>query len=161
MQHHFSTQRLLLDLVTERDHEFILTILNSEGWLQFIGDRNVHSTEDSLTYIKRIRDTPNFFYWVVRIKDSKTPIGIVSFMKRSYLDHFDIGFALLPDFMGFGYAHEAAETVLSAAKTQYAPILATVIPQNSSSIRLLTKLGFHFEKEIDVQNLKLHVYSNA
>lgn len=161
MQDHFSTQRLLLDLVTESDHAFILAIVNSEGWLRFIGDRNIHSTEESIAYIKRIKDTPDFFYWIVRLKDSHTPIGIISFLKRSYLDHFDIGFALLPDFVGFGYAHEAAEAVLSAAKTQYAPILATVVPQNSSSIRLLTKLGFHFDKEINLQDLTLHVYINA
>ncbi|GAB3547583.1 GNAT family N-acetyltransferase [Spirosoma fluminis] len=150
-----------MDLVTERDHEFIRTIVNSEGWLQFIGDRNVHSTEESIAYIKRITDTPDFFYWVVRLKDGNTPIGIVSFLKRSYLDHFDIGFALLPDFMGLGYACEAAEIVLSAARANHAPIFATVMPQNGSSIRLLTKLGFHFDQAIDVQNLKLHVYSDA
>ncbi|GAB3499391.1 GNAT family N-acetyltransferase [Spirosoma knui] len=161
MQYHYSTQRLSLDLVNESDHAFVLTMLNSKGWLQFIGDRNVRSTEDSIAYIKRIENTPNFYYWVVRLKDRNTSIGIVSFMKRSYLEHFDIGFALLPEFMGLGYAYEAAERVLSAAKMHYSPILATVVPQNSSSIRLLTRLGFQFAKEIDVETLKLHVYSNT
>jgi [ribosomal protein S5]-alanine N-acetyltransferase len=42
----------------------------------------------------------------------------------------------------------------------YKTILATTVPHNTSSVKLLTKLGLHFEKEIEVDNMILHVYSN-
>lgn len=163
MQPKLATRRLLFDLLKEDDHEFILSLLNSKGWLQYIGDRNVHSKEGSIDYIKRIKSTPDLFYWLVRLKDSKAPIGIISFLKRSYLEHFDIGFAFLPDYNGHGYAYEAAKKVLSVAskKPEYATILATTVPQNIRSIRLLEKLGLHFENEIEVQNATLHIYSNS
>lgn len=159
----FSTPRLFLDIIIEDDHDFILSLVNTKGWLQFIGDRNVHSKDDSIKYIKRIKNTPDLFYWLVRLKDSKNPIGIISFLKRSYLEHFDIGFAFLPNFNGHGYAYEAAKKVLSVAskKAEYSPILATTVPQNVRSIKLLAKLGLHFIKEIEVQNEMLHIYSNS
>ena len=96
------------------------------------------------------------------LKDNHTPLSIISFLKRSYLEHFDIGFALLPEFNGCGYAYEAAVKVLSIAnqKAEYSPILATTIPDNTASIKLLNKLGLYFEKEIEVENMRLHVYSN-
>ena len=162
MQNTISTNRLSLDILTEGDAGFIIEIVNSKGWLQFIGDRNVHSKEDAIVYIHKILATPNLYYWVVRIKEESIPIGIVSFIKRTYLDNFDIGFALLPGFAGKGYAYEAANGVLSIVKTDpvYKTILATTIPSNLSSIKLLGRLGLHFEKEIEVGNEKLHIYTN-
>jgi [ribosomal protein S5]-alanine N-acetyltransferase len=162
MQTEISTARLLLNVITEDDHDFVQSLVNSKGWLEFIGDRNVHSKQDAIDYIRRIKNTQDLIYWVVRLKDINTAMGIVSFMKRSYLEHFDIGFAFLPEFIGCGYAYEAAEKVLSivAKDPTYSPVLATTIPHNTNSVRLLTKLGLHFEKEIEVEKEKLHVYSN-
>ena len=162
MQSTINTQRLLLDLITEDDHNFILSLVNTKGWLEFIGDRNVHSEKDAIEYIWRIRNTPDLFYWVVKLKDSKTPTGIISFLKRSYLEHLDIGFAFLPVYNGHGYAFEAARKILSIViKAGYAPVLAATVPQNISSIRLLTKLGLHFEKEIEMKHQRLCIYSTS
>jgi RimJ/RimL family protein N-acetyltransferase len=156
------TQRLTLSLISEDDYNFIFTLVNSKGWLEFIGDRKVHSTEDSIKYIQKINKTEDLTYWIVRLKDNNTPIGIISFLKRSYLENFDIGFAFLPEFNGYGYAYEAAKEVLSVVnkKPEHSKVLATTVPQNINSIKLLTKLGLHFEREIEVENEKLHVYSN-
>jgi ribosomal-protein-alanine N-acetyltransferase len=160
MKDSFLTARLLLNLITENDHDFVIRLLNTDGWIQFIGNRNIHSTGDAIDYIRKIKNTPDFLYWIVRVKDTGTPIGIVSFLKRNYLDHFDIGFAFLPEFSGQGYAYEAANKVLSAVKKMpaYATILATTLPTNIKSIRLLTKLGFHFEREIERDSVKLQLY---
>ena len=163
MQNRISTDRLQLDLLTPDDHEFILSIVNSSGWIEFIGDRNVHSKDDALAYIDRIRNTQNLYYWVARLKDGNTPIGIISFLKRDYLEHFDIGFALLPEFQGHGYAYEGAKGILEMVNghPEYHPVLATTLPQNVSSIQLLVKLGLRFEKEMEVGEDVLHIYTNA
>ncbi len=156
-----STPRLLLNLLTEQDHAFILSLLNSEGWLQFIGDRNVHSKEDAIAYSKKISATPDLFYWVVRTKENNVPIGIVSFLKRRYLEHFDLGFAFLPSFTGQGYAFEAAKEVMVAVTKEgrHSLLLAVTAPQNNSSIKLLNKLGFRFQNETEGQSGMVHVYS--
>ena len=163
MQISFDTNRLLLDVLTAEDSEFIISLVNSKEWIEFIGERNVHSKQEAVAYINKILNTQNFYYWVIRIKDGMTPIGIISFLKREYLENFDIGFALLPEFTGNGYAFEAAKKVMSVVQTNqdYHPILATTLPNNINSIKLLIKLGFYFEKEIESGNEKLLVYSNS
>jgi [ribosomal protein S5]-alanine N-acetyltransferase len=156
------TERLILEKLNLDDLHFIISLVNSKGWIDNIGDRNIHSENDATKYIGKLLGTENLFYWVIRLKDIITPIGIVSFLKRSYLENFDIGFALLPDFKNKGYAFEASKAVLSMVSNlpEHNIILATTKPSNKSSIKLLTKLGFGFVKMIEIENEKLHVYSN-
>lgn len=160
MNRNFQTKRLLLDIVAVTDFDFINKLVNTEGWIEFIGDRNVHSTEDSVAYINKILDTPNFTYWIIRLRETNLPIGVISFIKRDYLKYFDIGFALLPNFQANGYAFEGAKEVLLQVtqNSDHPAIMATTIPHNLSSIKLLRKLGLQFNEEIEIENLKLHVY---
>ena len=163
MQNNISTDRLHLHLLATGDYEFIIQLVNSKGWIKFIGDRNIHSKEESVAYINKIVDSTNIYYWVVRIKEGNIPIGVIWFLKRDYLENFDIGFAFLPEFAGRGYAYEAAKEILSIVSTYpaYHTVLATTIPHNLRSIKLLIKLGLYFEKELEVGNQKLHIYTNS
>lgn len=159
----FTTDRLSLEILTTRHWAFIRELVNTEGWLRFIGDRNVLSHEDAIAYINKINNTPNLTYWIVCLKETNAPIGIITFLKRNYLEHFDIGFAFLPAYNRQGYAYEAAREVLShvTQMPEHRIVLATTISENASSIMLLKKLGFHFEKKVDTGGLELEVYSNA
>ena len=160
VQSKLETERLLLENLSINDHKFILELLNTEGWLKFIGDRNVHSEADAIAYVQRIMGNPNLNYWVVRLKNDQTALGIITFIQRDYLEHPDIGFAFLPKYSGKGYAFEATIEVLkSVFQTEnLLHILATTIPENVDSIRLLEKLGLRFEREIEVDGLKLSIY---
>lgn len=155
-----TTDRLCLQPVAITDSNFIFELVNTEGWLQFIGDRNIHSHEEAVAYIKRIIANENIAYWVVKQEAGNDKIGIVTFIQRDYLSHPDIGFAFLPRFCGKGYAYEAVGAVLKKLINEHnlTFILATTIPQNTRSIALLTKLGLVFEKEIEVEKQKLHLY---
>ncbi|MFN8355796.1 MAG: GNAT family N-acetyltransferase [Spirosomataceae bacterium] len=160
MQTEFLTPRLSLHLIEEHDADFVLTIVNTQGWLEFIGDRNVHSLDDAVNYIHKLKNTPNLYYWVTRLTSSGTPIGIISFLKRDYLDFFDIGFALLPQYSGQGYAYEGAHEILTTMlqHPDHSVILATVLPHNTPSVTLLKKLGLTFQEEIYPNTQVLHVY---
>jgi ribosomal-protein-alanine N-acetyltransferase len=157
------TNRLILKKLRVDDYDFILSLVNSKGWIENIGDRNIHSKDEAIEYINKILWTENFIYWVVRIKDDHTPIGIISLIKRSYLEYFDIGFAFLPMYSNYGYAFEAAKAVLLmiSKMPEFKIVLATTLFSNKSSIKLLTKLGFRYEKENDTENEKMHIYTNA
>jgi RimJ/RimL family protein N-acetyltransferase len=159
-QFSISTERLLINPLSTYDDYFILELLNTEGWIKFIGNRNIHSQADASAYIQKIFDNENLFYWVVKVKDNKKSIGIVTFIKRDYLDYHDIGFALLPEFSKKGYAYEATTAVLNKLQTEHklSHILATTMPENHDSISLLVKIGLVFEKEIEVEKEKLLVY---
>jgi len=150
MKLNFTTERLTLSPLMLADDEFILTLVNTPGWLQFIGDRNIHTPDDARAYIRKIMGNPLFFYWVVRLTDADIPVGIITLIKRDYLESHDIGFAFLPGYARRGYAFEAARVVLTYLSEEkiFARILATTVPGNTNSIGLLTKLGLIFDKEI-------------
>src|ERR1700749_1758123 len=111
IQNSILTDRLMLEKLRVDDFDFILSLVNTKGWIENIGDRNLHSKDEAIEYINKILWTENFIYWVVRTKKAKTPIGIISLIKRSYLEYFDIGFAFLPQYTHYGYAYEAAKAV--------------------------------------------------
>ena len=156
-----TTERLSLQALAIGDADFIKELVNTKGWLQFIGDRHIYSKEDAINYVNKINNSQNIHYWVVCLKKINVPIGIITFLKRNYLEYFDIGFAFLPQFNGEGYAYEAAKAVLSMvmSKPEHPTVLATTLPNNTNSIKLLNKLGLEFDREIEVGDEKLQVYS--
>lgn len=158
-QHSLTTNRLTLSPLTLSDSTFILALLNTDGWKQFIGTRLVTTLEEAIAYIERIACNANTIYWVVRLKPNETPIGLVTFIKRDYLPHADIGFALLPQYTGKGYAYEATNAVLKQVVGNGETTLqAITVPENVRSISLLKKLGFAFEREIEENGEKLQVF---
>jgi RimJ/RimL family protein N-acetyltransferase len=160
MQNEFTTNRLYLQQLTLTDKAFIVELLNTPGWLKFIGDRQVRTTDAAEGYIGKILQNDNVKYWVVKLKDSDIAIGVITFIKRAYLQHHDIGFAFLPAYSGKGFAYEAAAAVLQhvAADKAHTHILASTIKDNKNSIALLEKLGLSFDKEIKVEEETLSLY---
>ncbi|PTS99642.1 GNAT family N-acetyltransferase [Pedobacter sp. HMWF019] len=156
-----TTERLLIEKLSPGDSEFILALLNTPGWLKFIGDRNIKTLSDAEAYVQRTIDSPTIQYWVVKKAADSTPAGVVSFIKKDYLDHHDIGYAFHPDFSNLGYAYEAVKAVLEELSKNplYPVILATVAPDNEPSIRLLEKLGLKREHQLEVEGRTLLLFS--
>ena len=160
MQKTYNTNRLRLTPIQWKDAGFIFELMNTEGWIKFIGDRNIKSIEDAQEYIRKTLGDPNIRYWLVKTQKEKQSIGLISFVKRDYLDHFDLGFAFLPAFQHKGYAFEAAGEVLrdQLKEVSHKTILATARPENLPSLNLLKKLGFHFLKKMEHDHKKLLLY---
>jgi len=163
LTHALETKRLRIEPLTSDDSEFILELVNSPGWLQFIGNRHVNSKDEAKSYIQKILDAPDVTYWVVKLKDSLKPLGIVTCIKRDYLEYHDIGYAFLPQAENHGYATESTSYMLTelAKISQDKYILASPLPENAKSIRLLEKLGFSFEKNIEREQTVVQVYKIA
>src|SRR5438309_2242312 len=107
-----TTERLLVNPLTVTDAKFILELVNTEGWITFIGNRNITSEAEAGAYIQKILANPDTSYWVVKLQENGDAIGIVTYIKRDYLEHPDIGFAFLPTIAKTGYAYEAKQAVL-------------------------------------------------
>ncbi len=135
--------------MTVADNAFILELTNTKEWLQFIGDRNLKTPEDAKLYIQKILDNQDFSYRLVRLKDSRTPIGAITLIKRTYLEYSDFGFAFLPPYFGQGFAAEAASAVLASVSVSNPVILAITVRENARSISLLERLGFKFDCETE------------
>ena len=158
-----NSERLILRNLTKVDNKFIFNLLNTDGWIQFIGNRNINSNEDAVAYIDKILNNQNVLYWVVETLEEKKAIGIISFIKREYLDFHDIGFAFLPEFSKNGYAYEATQIILKYLRINnlHKIILATTVPENIKSISLLERLNFVFDKKITIDNEDLLIYKNS
>lgn len=145
------TGRLLLRVFDPNaDADFVLKLVNNPTFIQFIGDKNIRDIDGAKRYIQDQVEkylSNGFGMWCVELLDSSTPIGMCGLIKRTYLDHPDIGFAFLPEYQSQGYGFEAAGATLSYARhTMNIPLLQAIIsPENTASINLIHKLGFSFE----------------
>ncbi|MBK6950488.1 MAG: GNAT family N-acetyltransferase [Crocinitomicaceae bacterium] len=152
------TERLILQKFTEADAPFILELLNSEGWIKYIGDRKVYSLEDAKKYlingpIKSYSEN-GFGLSKVELKSNHTPIGMCGLIKRAGLDDVDLGFAFLPQFTRQGFAFEIADACLYYAfhVLKLNRVVAITLPENVTSVKLLSKLGMKEEKKITLPN---------
>ncbi len=141
------TERLELREYTLKDAPFIYKLMNSEGWLKNIGDRNINSIEDAETYMQKnyisSYEKHGFGPFLVSLKETGEPIGSLGLYKRDNLEYPDVGFAFLPEFANKGYAFESAQAVMNYASEtlKLQTIVGITLPENLSSIKLLKKLG--------------------
>ena len=151
------TERLLLQPTSEADAAFILELLNTPKWLEYIGDRNVHTISDASNYIRE-RILPQYFklgfgnYTVIR-KSDHMKMGSCGLYDRPGLEGFDLGFAFLPAYEKQGYAFESTSFLLEHAADHFGldEFKAITTEKNESSKALLEKLGFRFSKYITLE----------
>lgn len=154
------TERLRLREFNLNDTAFIIELLNSPGWLQFIGDRNVKTHEQAVQYLQNgpLKSYAENKYGLsmVETKEGQKPIGMCGIINRATLDNPDIGFAFLPEYIGRGYGYEIASATLLHAKEKLhlSKIVAITLPNNKNSIGLLEKLGFTFTKPFSYADSK-------
>jgi len=161
MYKNIETERLIIRPINLTDSKFIIELLNTEGWLKFIGNRNIYNDDDAEKYIQKILDSPNFYYNVFQLKTTKEPVGIVTFLNRSDQKFPDIGFAMLPKYENKGYTLEASRKYLDEMikSNRYENIIAITIPENEKSIKLLMKLGLDYESDYVGDNGTLSIFS--
>ena len=149
-----STDRLTIRRMSVDDAAFMLQLLNEPTWLRFIGDRGVRTIDDARCYIEAgpvdSYARLGFGFYLVELREDGAPVGICGLAKRDYLDDVDIGYALLPQHEGRGYAIEASRAVLAHARDELglARIVATTRAVNTGSQKVLDKLGLRFERVI-------------
>ncbi len=146
------TERLVLRWMNFDDSAFILELLNEPSFLQYIGDKGARTIEDARVYITNgpMASYASFGFglYLVELKADGTPIGMCGLLKRDSLPDVDLGYALSPKYWGKGYAVEAAAATLLHGNKDFGltRIVAITTPDNHSSIKVLERIGFKFEK---------------
>jgi ribosomal-protein-alanine N-acetyltransferase len=146
--------RVTLRRLTLDDAPFILELLNDADFLANIGDRHVRTLEDARRYLAsgplEMYEQLGYGLWCVELRTTSTPIGICGILKREWLEDPDLGFALLPEFRGQGYAIESARIALARGREVYnlTRVVAIVSRGNTRSEQLLAKLGMAYEKMV-------------
>ncbi len=142
------TQRLTLRPVTLTDAHFLAALLNDPAWLKYIGDRGVRTAADAERYIEeRIwsqYEAYGFGMYVMELRQASRPIGTCGLVRREFLAGPDLGVALLPEWVGRGYATEAARATIGHAEEtlRAGPVYAIAKSENTRSIGMLERLGF-------------------
>lgn len=148
------TERLRLRAVTIDDTELMLAVWNDPAFMRNVMDRGIRTLEQAEEALQEgaLRLFTEFGYgpYCISRKPDGTMIGICGLFKRENLDDPDIGFAVLPDYCGNGYASEAAAAVVNYARDDLGlgVLTAIVSPDNAASIGLIEKLGLRFERMI-------------
>lgn len=162
------TDRLVLRRQRAQDAPFILRLLNDPDWLRYIGDRGVRTVDQARAYISdgpmAMYDRYGFGLYLVETRSDRTPVGICGLIQRDFLDCADLGFALAREFRGMGYASEAAMATVDYARASMGldRLDAIVSPENATSIRLLERLGFTFERKFIYPGADLvYLYTRA
>lgn len=158
------TERLLLRKISADDAPFILALLNDPEWIQFIGDRNVRTEEAAREYITsgHWAAQVEMGYGLNVVEAEGVPVGLCGLLKREVLEDVDIGFALLGEFRGKGYALEAAQGILEYGRSHHRlqRLAGIADPENSASIRILETLGMTYRGTIRLpkDDLELSLY---
>ena len=142
-----TTERLHIEKVSLADAPFYFELMTSPNYLNYIGDKNIRSIEDTQKYIqennlKHYKEL-GFGFFKVSLLSSGKPIGICGFAKRDYLPSPDIGYALLPQYERKGYISEADLAIYQYGKEvlQFKEILGITAKNNIVSQHLLRKIG--------------------
>lgn len=149
------TPRLRLREARAPDAAFFLELMNTEKYHRYIGDRNLRTTSDAEAFIQErfvaSYRANGYGLWVMELKSGSRPIGICGLVNRDYLDHPDLGFAVLPGFERQGYSYEASLACLQYGRKELAVecFLAITVEENLGSRKLLEKLGFSLQEYIE------------
>ena len=157
------TERLIIREMTTDDAAFVLELINTPKFHQFIGDRGVRTVAEAEQYIEE-RFLANqrkhgFGMFAVCLRDG-TPIGNCGFVRRETLAGPDIGFAFLPEYEGKGYGFESAEAMMRYGRETlgFEQVYAITSLDNDASIRLLEKLGMRLQTVIEQNGERLNLF---
>jgi RimJ/RimL family protein N-acetyltransferase len=159
------TARLSLRRPTAGDAAFMLRLVNDPDWLRFIGDRDVHTEAEAVSFIEeRLLGSfhqHGFGLWVVQPREGGAALGLCGLLRREELTHADVGYAFLPEARRRGFALEAASCVLEFARQTLGMqhVVAIVQPANLPSRRVLAQLGMSFAGMIPVNGRETCLYA--
>lgn len=148
------TERLALREFTEADAPFLVRLLNDPGFLRFVGDRGVRTETDARAYVASgpaaSYAAHGFGLWRVDRLGDGAPLGMCGLLQRDFLDAPDLGYAFLAEHTGRGYAREAAASTLAHGRESLGigTVFAFTDGDNDRSVRLLTDLGFRFDRTL-------------
>jgi hypothetical protein len=141
-----NTERLKITPLLEKDAAFIVELLNTEGWIKNIGDRNIRSEKDAKEYIQKVTNNLHITYWTVKLKHERLPIGLVT------INNID---ELLSRLLKLG-----AEVVGEVVNYENIYRLCYIRGTEGLLIGLAEQLGNQTTKDI-LKNLNTHEKSNC
>lgn len=148
----FETERLLVRHFVPDDLDDFAAICADPAVMHFMGDGETLSREEVARWIDICQDKytgRGYGTSAVFEKSIEDFIGFCGVVRAPDRDFDEIVYAYHQQVWGKGYASEAARAMLTYVfeRSVLDTIYATIDPDNTASIKLVTKLGFQFERE--------------
>lgn len=144
----FETERLFLRKMTEADLDSVSAMRSDEDVMRYI--REPQKRGEALNWIKLVSSRwkgENIGFCSVFLKETNQFIGWCGLWQLKETGEIEVGYALIKEFWGKGYAVEASEPFLQYGFTELnlPKIVACANPDNKGSRRVMEKLGMKFD----------------
>lgn len=157
------TARLLVRPPREADRDRFVELFRDEDFMVFYpGVRTEEEARDRFDHMVAVcRTVPFGKQPVVELSSGLivgyTGVDYIDVEGRTWLEW---GYRLVPECRGRGYATEASQALLAAARRTYAgELLAIIAPENLASQNVCRKLGFAFWKQAPVEGDTRNLYT--
>lgn len=151
------TARLLLRPLTVEDAPAYWPLVSNAEILRHVGETPRGSLDEVITVLRErpLADYARHGYGRLGVveRESGRMIGWCGLKVVPELGgEVDIGYRLLPEYWGRGYATEAGRAVIAHGfeQLQLARIVGMTVAANVDSARVLEKLGLRFERELQM-----------
>ncbi|MDQ1433611.1 MAG: hypothetical protein QOF59_427 [Actinomycetota bacterium] len=156
------TERLEVRPPTEADRDRFVELFQSPDFMVF--SDGVHDLASAHTRFDQMLLTASELPFAKQPVIEPATSRIVGYSGVARFDfegasRLEFGYRLVPEVRGRGYATEAGRAVLAlAAETFHGELLGMVDPTNHASIGVITKLGFEFWKQAEVNGYVDNLY---
>lgn len=158
----FLTDRLKIRPLNRDDGELLFELSRNPNVMRHInGGKTLSEAETKADLQKRLGALTDIFgYWMIESTKTGNFIGWVALKKLDQTDKIEIGYRLLEEHWGNGYASEAAAMLLKYAfhTLNLDEVVAVALEENERSLRVLQKLGLRFVKKAKFYGFKCCYY---
>lgn len=160
------TERCVIREFDMPDLPELFELYNKPGITDFVEPLYEYKEEAvyEKAYIENMYRYFGYGMWVVFDKESGKMIGRAGLEHREYNpeigNELEIGYLFAPEYQHKGYATEVCSFILDFAKnnTEFEEISCLINQQNTASIKLIERLGFDFERQVESENVMMNKY---
>lgn len=153
------TFRCFLSSVCETDLNELIPLFTNEEVRRYLG--GPLSAEWAFNKLKESMQKSDDIRFTVRLKDTKTCIGLIFVAPHHNPSDMEISYMLFPEYWGKGYATEIVKTVLEFCRDELKlfRVVSETQTLNMRSCHLLEKLGYKLESQVERFGAQQSIYA--
>lgn len=153
---------MVIRLICKNDLKALYSLLSNKEVMRYsaYGPYSKKQTEDWISFIQDYYINYPLGMMAVTEKSNNKLIGICGLMPLDKdSPEYEIGYRMLPNFQGKGYATEAAIAVRDyASEIGFTKFIAYIEEENKSSIRVSEKIGMKFLRHDTYKGIPVLIY---
>ena len=164
----FETDRLILKPIVMTDIDHLSPIYQNLNVMKYIYDGSIFSKEEAESRVRGFAkhwQNHGFGMWLFQMKSDNSVIGYGGFRyfedeRPVFKQQIELGYILNEPYWSMGFASEAVNQAVQLGLNQYGinRILATILPDNISSQKVVIKAGLEHTFDADFDGLLHQVY---